>query len=340
MKRCWSFFFLISILIFSSSLNAGALHSVTLSRFKLSNGQVLPAFKVAYRVFGKISHDSSNIVVFPTWFGGATADIGKVSGPGKLVDTTRYAVIAIAAPGNGESETPASIDDVFSATFPNLTISDFVRSQHQLLTEYLRIQHVKALIGGSMGGMQVFEWMVRYPNFMDKAIPYVGTPKTAVSDRLSHRFRLNLIRQGWRQGLPQDSIIAQIRLFTMIMAHSPDYLNRTYSWPEMQTRINRVMRQPRLSIPLPGYLIGLRAMLRHDVSAEFDHHMEAAAQAVKARCLIIVSLSDHLVNPRPALRFAKMLRAQTLVLDDDRGHLAVSSNMKKVSAVIDTFLAD
>ncbi len=337
MKRILCFIYLTFCLSF---LNAGPLQNVTLTNFKLSNGQVAPAFKVAYRVFGTINRDSSNIIVFPTWFGGKTSHIGKVIGPGKLVDTTRYAVIAVAAPGNGESETPLSLKDVFSGEFPSLTIRDFVHSQYRMLTERLGIKHVKGLIGGSMGGMQVFEWMVRYPGFIDKAIPYVGTPKTAVSDRLSHRFRLNLIRQGWRQHTTQDSIIAQIQLFTMIMAHSPSYLNRKYSWPEMQNRINGIMHQPHLSIPLPGYLIGLQAMLQHDISAGFDHRMELAARAVKAQCLIIVSQSDHLVNPRPALNFARLIHARTLILDDDGGHLAVSSNMKTISAAINKFLSD
>jgi homoserine O-acetyltransferase len=80
-------------------------------------------------------------------------------------------------------------------------------------------------------------------------------------------------------------------------------------------------------------------MMGHDVSRPFAGDMAKAAAAVKARVLVIVGLQDHMVNPTPALAFARLLRASTMELDSNCGHVVTDCEQAKIGAAIAQFLA-
>src|SRR5207253_2336192 len=86
--------------------------------------------------------------------------------------------------------------------FPRFTVRDMVTSQHELLTKVLRLTHVRAVTGGSMGGMQTFQWVVSYPDFMDKAIPITGTPRQTAYDTVLWNSEVTALQQdpGWQNG--------------------------------------------------------------------------------------------------------------------------------------------
>ena len=93
------------------------------------------------------------------------------------MDTAGFYVVVVDAFGNGISSSPSN-----NPSFPEITIRDMVNSQYELLTKHLRINHVKVVMGGSMGGFQVMEWLVSYPGFADNAISIVGSPKLSSYD--------------------------------------------------------------------------------------------------------------------------------------------------------------
>ncbi|HHJ52004.1 MAG TPA: alpha/beta fold hydrolase [Caldithrix abyssi] len=316
----------------------GSLHRVSIGDLALDSGGVLKNCTVAYRQFGKINSERSNIVIFPTWFGGTTGHISLVIGPGKLIDTTRYAVLALAALGNGESSTPTSVRDVMTGKFPAFTIGDMVRAQHLLLTRYLKITHVYAVVGGSMGGMQTFQWLVAYPEFMDKAVPYVGSPRLTPYDLYLLHLQKNMIESEVRAHVPTDSIWGNIHLIQQLTVRTPHYVNAHTDPDDIDNQLKTFYATPASTVPLAGFLAQLNAMLAFNIFREYDDDPLRAAARVKAKTLIIVSRSDHTVNPEPAIRFAPLIHARLLVLDDDCGHLAIGCNMTRVAQTIAQFL--
>jgi homoserine O-acetyltransferase len=326
------FFLLLSV---AFAADTRALHC-RIGDLPLESGQLLKNCKIVYRMYGKLNTDSSNVVVYPTWFGGQTAHIGRVVGPGKIVDTTQYFVIAVAAPGNGESTSPSNSRIQPGNSFPQITIRDMVHAEYKMLQKRFRFKHIHALVGGSMGSMQALEWAVQYPDFMDKIVAYVATPKLASADLLLMRIQEQIIQTAEAD---TSTAWANLSALTRYMAWTPDYVTR-HTRPGALDSLWQVWKQAKHTpFTLQNYLIQLRAMQEHDIFKPFNGSMAETAKHVHARILFILSETDHLLNPRPAQRFAKFIDASVLMLKGNCGHLEPGCQMKKVSKTIREFLS-
>jgi homoserine O-acetyltransferase len=311
----------------------------SLGDFKLGSGEVIRDCRVGYRTFGKLNRDKSNAVVFPTWASGTTEQLKSNIGPGKLIDSEKYFVIAIDALGNGVSSSPSNSRLQPRMSFPKFTLRDIVETQHELVTKILHLNHVRAVAGVSMGGMQTFQWMVAYPEFMDKAIPIVGSPRLASYDLLLWQAQIDAIMNdsGWNNGnyTTNPSRVLQFE-FGELLLTTPDNYNRQVTREQLFDRLRNEESNP--GFDANDKIRQAQAMMALDVSKSFNGSMERAAGAVKASVFVIVARMDHVVTPGPALEFARLLDARTLVLEGDCGHLAPSCEWQKVNPAVAEFL--
>jgi homoserine O-acetyltransferase/O-succinyltransferase len=321
------------------------LKQAELGDLHLESGQTIRGCRLGYRTFGKLNAQKSNAILFPTWFTGTTKDLAGLIGPDKLVDSSNYFVITVDALGDGVSSSPSNSKLQPRMKFPNFSVLDMVNSQHRLLEEVLHIRHVRAVLGISMGGMQTFQWMVSYPGFMDCAIPIVGTPRLTAYDLLLWEAELHAIKadRDWNGGEYKSVPEAGMRTVADIHAlalETPSY--RVHHTPpgEFQKFLTTTEQNTMRGFDSNNWVRQLEAMFGHDVSKSFAGDMQRAAAAVKARVLVIVRLQDHMVNPQPAIAFARLLQAQTLELDSDCGHLITTCENQKIAAAVARFLAE
>ncbi len=312
----------------------------SLGDFKLESGEVIRDCRLGYRTFGQLNADKSNVVVFPTWANGTTAQMDGQFGPGRLLDTSKYYAIAVDALGNGVSSSPSNSSLQPRMKFPKFTMRDMVNSQHQLLTEVLHLDHVRAVMGASMGGMQTFQWMVSYPGFMDIAIPIVGSPRLAAFDLLFWQTGNDAIMSdpGWNNGDYKEQPAATLQgELSYLVATTPERFNETTARDKVTEAIAKG-KTGAAGSDANNHIRQAEAMMGLDVSSPFGGSMERAAAAVKARVLVIVSATDHTVTPGPALDFARLIHAEVLELHNSCGHHAPECDSGKVSSLVASFL--
>ncbi len=308
---------------------------VEVGNLDLVSGEVLENCIVGYRIFGKMNADNSNVIIYPTWFGGTSAEIGSLVGKHHFIDTTKYCVIAIDALGNGISSSPSN----YSKEFPQITIRDMVNSEFRLLTEKLNINHVYAAVGGSMGSMQVLEWTVAYPNFIDKVVAYVASPKLTTYDLLWMHTQLTLIESGRKYGMPDRDIKKISDMMTALSGRTPDYIVKNIKREDFSNYLSSFDKETSSIFTLDNYAAQIKAMLSLDIYKGFNNSIEETVKTIKSKLFIIVSKTDLMLNPSEALKLAEAVGARTMILDNNCGHLAVSCELERCSKEIEDFLA-
>lgn len=306
---------------------------------RLVSGKQIDQCRLGFRTWGTLNAARSNAVLIPTWFSGTSANWFDAIGPKGLVDPARYFVVVIDALADGVSSSPSNSPSQHGPDFPAITIQDMVNAEHRLATETLRLSHVHAVMGISMGGLQTFEWMVDYPDFMDEAIPIVGSPRPNSRDVLLYLSDIGAVKSdpafdGGRYTkappVPEAQLMWQLNLTTpaqFARTHPPEVFERDYAEWEA-TGI--------LPFDANDWVTQLEACAHQDIA--HGGSLEEAAKRVRAKVLVVSSAQDHMVNPGPALNFARMIGAQTFVLNGDCGHEATGCESATLNPKVRAFL--
>jgi homoserine O-acetyltransferase len=317
----------------------GAQQFADLGTCRLVSGHQIDHCRLGYRTWGSLNADRSNAVLFPTWFAGTTANLVDAIKPEGLVDPTRYFVIAVDALGDGVSSSPSNSDPQHGPDFPVLTIQDMVNSEYRLATETLGLKHLHAVMGISMGGIQTFEWMVDYPQFIDVAIPLVGSPRPNSRDLLLYRASEDGVKAdpAWRQGHYTQPVAAPLaELIWQLNLSTPTEYVRTHAAGQFESDYTKTHTRGIEPFDANDWLAQLDAVVHHDVA--HGGSLEDAAKRVRAKVFIVNAAQDQMVNPKPALEFAALIGAKILVLEGDCGHLAIGCEAATLNPAVRAFL--
>jgi len=163
------------------------------NELRLESGDILGPITLAYETYGRLNRDRSNAVLVCHALSGDAHAAGvhegqdnpgwwdEMIGPGKAFDTDRYFIIASNVIAGCKGSTgPSSINPAtgrsYAMDFPFITISDMVNAQKHLV-DHLGIKRILCVAGGSMGGMQVLQWVASYPEMVRSAMPIATTKK-------------------------------------------------------------------------------------------------------------------------------------------------------------------
>jgi homoserine O-acetyltransferase len=178
--------------------------------FSFVSGEKMAELKLHYTVLGTPQKDASgkvtNAVLIMHGTTGAGTNFlneryaGNLFGPGQLLDATKYFLILPDAIGHGKSAKPS---DGLHMRFPKYTYDDMVLADYKLITEHLQINHLRMVMGTSMGGMHTWVWAYRYPDFMDALMPFASLPVAiAGRNRIQRKMAIDLIKMDpeWKGG--------------------------------------------------------------------------------------------------------------------------------------------
>lgn len=206
--------------------------------FQFKSGEKMPEVKLHYYTLGTPQKDSSgkvrNAVLILHGTGGSGRQFltptfgGVLFGPGQLLDATKYFIILPDNIGHGESSKPS---DGLHMRFPHYEYDDMIELQYRLLTQGLGVNHLRLVMGTSMGGMHSWLWAEQHPDFMDAAMPLASQPvEIAGRNRMMRRMIMDAIRTdpGWNNGeyKEQPHGLAAALDILLIMGSTPLYMQK------------------------------------------------------------------------------------------------------------------
>ncbi len=178
--------------------------------FHFKSGETLPEVRLHYTTFGKPEHDAAgkttNAVLILHGTGGTGHQFlspvfaDELFGPGQPLDASRYFIVLPDNIGHGKSSKPS---DGMRARFPNYDYDDMVAAQHELLEKGLNVNHLRLVMGTSMGCMHSWVWGETYPGFMDAMMPLACLPvQIAGRNRVWRNMVIEGIRRDpeWKNG--------------------------------------------------------------------------------------------------------------------------------------------
>jgi homoserine O-acetyltransferase len=277
--------------------------------FQFASGESLPELRMHYTVFGKPRKDAQGhvtnavLVLHGTGGSGHSFINDRFSGvlfqPGQLLDAQKYFIILPDGIGHGQSSKPS---DGLHARFPQYGYQDMVLAQYLLVSKGLEVDHLRLIIGTSMGCMHSFLWGEKYPDFMDALLPLACLPvQLAGRNRLWRDLVMDAIRSDpqWLKGdyvtQPQSGLRVAAGML-LVAGSAPIQMQLTLPTRDAADEFaKKFMERQMAELDANDLLFQLNASSDYDPSKDLEK--------IKAPLLQINS-ADDFINP-PELGIAE-----------------------------------
>jgi homoserine O-acetyltransferase/O-succinyltransferase len=277
--------------------------------FKFQTGEVMPELRLHYTTFGKATKDShghiNNAVLIMHGTGGSAASLindrfsAVLFQKGQLLDVNKHYIILPDALGHGQSSKPS---DGLRAHFVQYNYHDMVAAQHELLTKGLGVDHLRLVMGTSMGCMHTFMWGEAYPDFMDALMPLACLPvQIAGRNRLWRNLIMEAIKNDpeYMKGDYVKEPLAAMRTAASILAiatSAPIQMQIALPTPDAADEFLRKYMQRELDdLDANDFLYQLNASRDYDPSVDLEKIVAP---------LVHINSGDDFVNP-PELGIAE-----------------------------------
>ncbi|HSM84810.1 MAG TPA: alpha/beta fold hydrolase [Candidatus Limnocylindrales bacterium] len=305
----------------------GERHEFVIANFKTESGVTLPQARIVYGTYGHLNAARDNAVLLPSHYMADFHGYEWLIGPDKALDDSKLFLVATELFGSGHSSSPSNTPEPFHGPrFPVMTIRDNVEAVHRLLTEELKITHVRAIVGFSMGAEQAFQWAVSYPTFADRIVATSGTAKCYPHGvvRLEGQIAALTADAAFQNGDYKTPPTKGLEAFATVWTgwlFSQEWWRKEL-WRQISppgATFESVLHEFRTNF-IPGadandLILQMRTWERHDVGATpgFNGDVEKALRSIKVPILYMPSETDLYFPLTDARYEAKFIPGVTLL---------------------------
>jgi len=306
-----------------------------IENFTLQRGVTLPRARLAYRTYGRLAADRSNLILYPTSYGAQHFDTEWLIGPGRVLDPTDWFIVIPNMFANGLSSSPSNLEPPFGPDrWPLFTHWDNVEAQRRLLDEVFEVETVALGYGWSMGGQQALHWGAIHPGRVKRICAVCTSARTSVHNKVFlEGVRAALTGDpAWRgdhfAGRPARGLRAMGRVYAgwaLSQAFYRERLYETVGFSSLEDFLVRSWEASFLRRDAHDLLASLETWYRSDVSdnAIYGGDLARALGAITARAIILPSATDLYFTPEDSRADAAgMPNAELRRIESIWGHRA------------------
>ena len=351
------------------------------SPLKLASGKVIEEYNLKYETYGMLNKEKNNAVLICHALSGNHHAAGcyknenkpgwwdNMIGPGKPIDTNKLYVVCLNNLGGCHGSTgPTSqipnTQKIYGSSFPIVTVNDWVNSQKELM-DFLKIPSWRFIVGGSLGGMQAFQWTIQYPSLVKNCIVIAAAPKlTAQNIAFNEVARQAIMKDpNWHDGnyIEKGVVPAQGLSLARMLGHitylSDESMGEKFGRELKQAKLNfnyDVEFQIESYLRYQGekfvtgfdantYLLMTKSLDYFDPIKDFGTSLKEIFKSVKSKYLVVSFTSDWRFPPKRSREIVKLLLdnekdVSYSEINSEGGHDAFLMNNEDYFGVMKSFI--